>query len=71
MTARRGFGYHPPSIPIEGDPTMKRFAFAAVALLAAAQAHAGGVAWEKSFEEAKVKAGLEGRLMYLDFYTDW
>ncbi len=50
---------------------MKRLASAVFALLAATSAHAGGVAWEKSFEEAKVKAGLEGKLMYLDFYTDW
>ncbi|MEK7467799.1 MAG: hypothetical protein AAB074_10335 [Planctomycetota bacterium] len=50
---------------------MKLAAFSLVALLATLQAHAGGVAWEKSFAEAKVKAGLEGRLMYLDFYTDW
>ncbi|KAF0246250.1 MAG: hypothetical protein FD180_881 [Planctomycetota bacterium] len=50
---------------------MKLCALPVIALLAALQAHAGGVTWEKSFEEAKVKAGLEGRLMYLDFFTDW
>lgn len=50
---------------------MKSLAFPLFALLAALPAHAGGVAWEKSFEQAKIKAGLEGRLMYLDFYTDW
>lgn len=50
---------------------MKLSALLVIALLASLPAHAGGVAWEKSFAEAKVKAGLEGRLMYLDFYTDW
>ncbi len=50
---------------------MKRFVLSAVAFLAALPAAAGSVAWEKSFAEAKVKAGLEGRLLYLDFYTDW
>jgi hypothetical protein len=50
---------------------MRPFALSALALLAALPASAGGVAWEKSFAEAKVKAGLEGKLMYLDFYTDW
>jgi hypothetical protein len=50
---------------------MKWLALPFIALLSALPARAGGVAWEKSFAEAKVKAGLEGRLMYLDFYTDW
>ena len=50
---------------------MKLSALALIAALTALPAQAGGITWEKSFAEAKVKAGLEGRLMYLDFYTDW
>lgn len=50
---------------------MKPLAAISIALLSALSAAADGVAWEKSYSEAKTKAGLEGRLMYLDFYTDW
>lgn len=50
---------------------MKKSAFLLLFALVALPASAGGVAWEKSYADAKIKAGLEGRLMYLDFYTDW
>ncbi|MCE9582804.1 MAG: hypothetical protein K8T20_09950 [Planctomycetes bacterium] len=50
---------------------MKWLALPLFALLSALPARAGDVAWEKTFAEAKVKAGLEGRLLFLDFYTDW
>ncbi|MBI2921780.1 MAG: hypothetical protein HYY18_11910 [Planctomycetes bacterium] len=50
---------------------MKPVAAVSLALLSALSAAADGVAWEKSWGEAKTKAGLEGRLLYLDFYTDW
>jgi hypothetical protein len=50
---------------------MKSAVLCAAALLLALPAAAGGIAWEKSFNEARVKAGMEGKLMYLDFYTDW
>ncbi|NUN48360.1 MAG: hypothetical protein HUU15_05975 [Candidatus Brocadiae bacterium] len=50
---------------------MKLAAIPLLAFLASLPASAGGVAWEASFEEARVKAGLEGRLIYLDFFTDW
>lgn len=50
---------------------MKHFAFLLLSALIALPASAGGVAWEKSYADAKIKAGLEGRLLYLDFFTDW
>ena len=50
---------------------MKPLAALSLALLTALSAAADGVAWEKTYAEAKTKAGLEGRLLYLDFYTDW
>lgn len=50
---------------------MKRLLLFLPALLTPLPATADGVAWEKSFADAKIKAALEGRLMYLDFYTDW
>jgi hypothetical protein len=30
-----------------------------------------GYVWEKDFEQAKLKAAAEGKLLYVDFYTDW
>ena len=30
-----------------------------------------GYTWEKDFEQAKLKAAAEGKLLYVDFYTDW
>ena len=29
------------------------------------------IAWEKDFEKAKRRAAAEGKLLFLDFYTDW
>lgn len=30
-----------------------------------------GYAWEPNFEMAKLKAAEQGKLIYIDFYTDW
>lgn len=50
---------------------MKTMTLSVLALLAALPAAADSVAWEKSFSEAKIKAALDGKLLYVDFYTDW
>lgn len=52
------------------------------AALALSAAHAGppkkgtphlppGYAWETNYDQAKLKAAEAGKLLYLDFYTDW
>lgn len=30
-----------------------------------------GYTWESNFELAKLKAAEAGKLLYVDFYTDW
>jgi hypothetical protein len=30
-----------------------------------------GYTWEKDFDQAKLKAAVDGKLLYVDFYTDW
>ena len=48
---------------------------ASVAILALAcwtgVASAGGITWERDFEKAKARSAREGKLLYIDFYTDW
>lgn len=33
--------------------------------------HPPGYAWEPNFEIAKLKAAEQGKLLFMDFYTDW
>jgi hypothetical protein len=30
-----------------------------------------GYTWETNFDQAKLKAAEAGKLLYIDFYTDW
>lgn len=30
-----------------------------------------GYTWETNFEVAKLKAAEQGKLLYIDFYTEW
>ena len=39
-------------------------------LLLATSAFAGGINWESDYERAKERAVLEGKLLFLDFYSD-
>jgi hypothetical protein len=50
---------------------MRILAVAVLTCASAASSHAEKIAWMRSYKEAKVKAGVEGKLIFLDFYTDW
>jgi hypothetical protein len=65
-----------------GDLAMRPFAVAVTLALAASTTFAEppkkgaaklppGYAWETNFEQAKLKAAEAGKLLYIDFYTDW
>lgn len=30
-----------------------------------------GYAWETNYEQARLKAAESGKLLFIDFYTDW
>ena len=50
---------------------MRSILLLAAALSMLVSATDAGIAWEQDFEKAKRKAAAEGKLLYLDFYTDW
>lgn len=33
--------------------------------------HPAGYTWEPNFEAARLKAAEQGKLLFIDFYTDW
>ena len=49
----------------------KRFGLLALAAIAAASASASEMPWAKDYKSAKAQASKSGKLIMLDFYTDW
>lgn len=45
--------------------------FVGTLLLVAAVSQAQPIAWAKNWEAAKKSAAASGKLIMLDFYTDW
>jgi hypothetical protein len=33
--------------------------------------HPAGYTWEENYEVARLKAAASGKLLFIDFYTDW
>ena len=50
---------------------MRSVLLLAAALCMLVSATDAGIAWEQDFKKAKLRAAAEGKLLYLDFYTDW
>src|SRR5579862_7242498 len=50
---------------------MKRSAITLVLLALAIGANAAGIAWAKAYDSAKASATSSGKLIMIDFYTDW